>query len=66
MIANVITDLLYLVKQEFTTMTYYFSYIGICVIRLLIPLILCIVYMKKNVCGNKPAAFTFDIDQEKR
>ncbi len=47
-------------------MTYYFSYIGICVVRLLIPLILCLVFMKQNVCGKKPAAFTFDIDQEKR
>ncbi len=65
-IANVITDLLYLMKQEFTTMTYYFSYIGVCVVRLLVPLILSIVYMKQNVCGKKPAAFTFDIDQEKR
>lgn len=66
MLANVITDLLYLVKQEFTTMTYYFCYIGVCAIRILVPLILCLVFMKQKVCGKKPVAFTFDIDQEKR
>jgi len=66
MLANVITDLLYLIKQEFTTMTYYFCYIGICVIRILVPLILSAVFFKQKVCGKKPVAFTFDIDQEKR
>ena len=45
-VANVITDLLYLMKQEFTTMTYYFCYIGVCAIRLLVPFILCLVFLK--------------------
>jgi len=62
LLANVVTDLLYLIKQEFTSMTYYFSYIGVCAFRLLVPMILWIVYMKQNVCGKKPVAFTFDID----
>jgi len=66
LLANIVTDLLYVLKQEFTSQTYYFSYIGVCAFRLLVPIILCIVYMKKNVCGKKPVAFTFDIDQEKR
>jgi len=66
MLANVTTDLLYMIKQEFTTIAYYLCYIGILVIRILVPLILTAVNLKQKVCGKKPVAFTFDIDQERR
>ena len=66
MLGNMVCDITYMVKQEFSTVTYFFSYCAVMTLRILVPVFLAGIYIKTKVVGKKPVAFTFDIDQEQR
>lgn len=66
MLINLIADISYAFKQEFSSSSYFFAYISVLGLRLLIPIILGGVYLRKYVVGKRPVAFQYDLDLEQR
>ena len=53
MIASLISDYTYILKQTFSSKLYYGLYLGILGFRILIPVLLTLRYQCINICGSK-------------
>ena len=62
MIANVITEYAYLFKHQFSSVTFFILYVVTCAIKVLLPFLIILISLRRNVIGKLPKAFTYDID----
>ena len=63
---GLVTEVTYLFKHQFSSITFFVWYATLCAAKFLIPIALCFYHFRKRVIGHKPKAFTYDIDHQQR
>lgn len=66
MVANTITEYAYLFKHEFSSILFFALYLGATALKLIIPFVLLLTSIKRQVISKVPKSFCSDIDQEQR
>ena len=66
LVANTITEYTYLYKHEFSSVLFFALYLGSTASKLFVPLLILLVWIKRQVINKVPEAFCNDIDQEQR
>jgi|LauGreDrversion4_2_1035121.scaffolds.fasta_scaffold182422_1 hypothetical protein len=62
MFVSVVTEYAYLFKHKFSSITFFVLYSTTCLVKLVVPLIIILISLKRNVIGKVPKSFTYDID----
>ena len=67
MLADLVCDLTYVFRYEFSTTSYFFAYCGLLILRLgVYPCLMSIFYLQTRVIKKKPTSYLYDINQEQR
>lgn len=64
MIANVITELAYLTTHQFTSISFYLTYLAVCVFKAVLVVALALFKLKRMVIGKKPTSYNNVYDNE--
>jgi hypothetical protein len=62
MFVSVVTEYAYLFKHKFSSMTFFIMYSTTCLVKLVVPLLIILITLKRSVIGKVPKSFTYDID----
>jgi hypothetical protein len=66
MVANTITEYAYLFKHEFSSILFFALYLGTTALKLIIPFVILLTWIKRQVISKVPKSFCSDMDQEQR